>query len=72
MLEIVSVLAAGYCAGRPNGFHWNFEVGPSYVDVRTSNAQVLAGGHKHLTVGNPTINGWITPTFVTGFEVVWP
>jgi hypothetical protein len=63
----------GLRLGRPNGFHWNFEVGPTYLHVATENFQhLVASKTQGLTVGNPTVNGWVTPTFVTGFEVVWP
>jgi hypothetical protein len=66
-------LYGGLRLGAPNGFHWNFEVGPTYAHVATSNFQVVAKGNSSgLTIGNPTANGWIIPTFVTGFTVVWP
>lgn len=64
----------GLRLGKPNGFHWNFEVGPTYMHVATSNFQsVLSNtGASSLVVGNPTVDGWFVPTFMTGFEVVWP
>lgn len=66
-------LYGGLRLGKPNGFHWNFEVGPTYMHVTTDNFQsVLGNKGQGLVVGNPTVNGWVTPTFVTGFEVVWP
>lgn len=66
-------LYGGLRLGRPNGFHWNFEVGPTYMHVNTNNFQsVLSSAPAGLTIGNPTVNGWLVPTFVTGFEVVWP
>lgn len=66
-------LYGGLRLGKPNGFHWNFEVGPTYLHASTDNFQaVLKSGTPGLSVGNPTVNGWVTPTFVTGFEVVWP
>lgn len=66
-------LYGGLRLGKPNGFHWNFELGPTYLHASTNNFQaLLKNGTPGLTVGNPTVNGWVTPTFVTGFEVVWP
>ncbi len=67
-------LYGGLRLGKPNGFHWNFEVGPTYMHINTDNFQaVLKNGNvPGLSVGNPTVNGWLVPTFVTGFEVVWP
>ena len=67
-------LYGGLRLGKPNGFHWNFEVGPTYMHASTNNFQSLlkSSGTSGLTVGNPTVNGWLIPTFVTGFEVVWP
>ena len=62
----------GLRLGRPNGFHWNIEVGPTYMHVASGNFQSVVGNTSGLTVGNPTVNGWIVPTFTTGFEVVWP
>lgn len=61
--------------GKPNGFHWNLEVGPTYMQVNTSGFQDALNSlsaPKGLTIGNPTVTGWVMPTFVTGFEVVWP
>jgi len=66
-------LYGGLRLGKPNGFHWNLEVGPTYMHISTSNFQSVVGSApKTLTLGNPTVNGWLVPTFVTGFEVVWP
>jgi hypothetical protein len=67
-------LYGGLRFGKPNGFHWNFEAGPSYMHVSTANFQSLVSktGTTGLVVGNPTVNGWLVPTFVTGFTVVWP
>lgn len=64
----------GLRLGRPNGFHWNLEIGPSYMHVATNNFQSLVSktGTSGLTLGNPTVNGWVVPTFETGFTVVWP
>lgn len=65
-------LYLGLRLGKPNGFHWNFEGGESYMHVNTSNFQGVVGTPvSGLTLGNPTVNGWI-PSFVTGFTVVWP
>lgn len=67
-------LYGGLRLGKPNGFHWNFEVGPTYMHISTDNFQsaLKSGNVPGLSVGNPTVNGWLIPTFVTGFEVVWP
>lgn len=66
-------LYGGLRLGKPNGFHWNFEAGPTYMHINTNNFQSIFGSNANgLTIGNPTVNGWIVPTFVTGFEVVWP
>jgi hypothetical protein len=64
----------GLRLGRVNGFHWLFEVGPSYIHVNTSNFQAVVASSSNttgLTLGNPSGNAWVTPTFITGFEVVW-
>lgn len=68
-------LYGGIRLGSPNGFHWNFEVGPTYMHITTSNFQSVLNGSSsvgNLTLGNPTVDGWITPTFETGFTVVFP
>lgn len=64
-------LYGGLRFGKPNGFHWNLEVGPSYMHVSTGNFSSVANT-TGVTLGNPTANVWITPTFSTGFEVTWP
>lgn len=66
-------LYGGLRLGRPNGFHWNIEVGPSYMHVATNNFQSLVNktGTSGLMAGNPVVNGWLTPTFETGFTAVW-
>jgi hypothetical protein len=66
-------LYGGLRLGKPNGFHWFFESGPSYIYAATEGFQAFADkkGSKGLTVSNPTVSAWVTPTFVTGFEVVW-
>jgi hypothetical protein len=67
-------LYGGLRLGRPNGFHWNFEAGPTYLHVTTGNFQSVLNnaGVSGLKLGNPTVNGWFTPTFSTGFTVVFP
>lgn len=68
-------LYGGLRLGKPNGFHWNFEAGPTYLHASTSNFQSVvaqSGSSNGLMLGNPTVDGWITPTFMTGFTVVWP
>lgn len=63
----------GLRLGKPNGFHWNFEVGPTYLAAHTGNFQsVLPSDSKGLTVSDPGVHGWVVPTFITGFQVVWP
>jgi hypothetical protein len=64
----------GLRLGRANGFHWNIEVGPTYLSATTRNFQSLVNqtGTSGLVIGDPTVHGWIVPTIVTGFEVVWP
>ena len=62
----------GLRLGKMQNFHWNFEAGPSYMHVATGNFQSVVGAGSGLTVGNPTANVWLLPTFTTGFEVVWP
>lgn len=61
----------GLRLGKPNGFHWNFEAGPTYLNATTGNFQSLFTT-SGVGVGNPKVSGWVAPTFVTGFEVVWP
>lgn len=67
-------LYGGLRFGRPNGFHWNLELGPTYMHVSTGNFQSVLNnaGVSGLKIGNPTVDGWLTPTFETGFTVVWP
>ncbi len=67
-------LYGGIRLGRPNGFHWNFEAGPTYMHVATGNFQSVLNnaGVSGLKIGNPTVDGWFVPTFSTGFTVVWP
>lgn len=63
---------AGVRLGKPNGFNWIIEAGSTYMNIGTSNFQSFASKHsKDLTVSNPTISGWVFPTFITGFSVVW-
>ena len=62
----------GLRLGKASGFHWNVEVGPTYMHVNTSNFASITGANSSLTLGNPTVNGWIFPTFETGFGVVFP
>lgn len=62
-------LYAGIRLGNPNGFHWVFEAGPTYMYARTGNfSQVVGNVEQGLTLGNPTARGWITPTGMTGFQ----
>ena len=65
-------LYGGLRFGKPNGFHWNIEVGPTYLSAQTGNFQSLFTSTSGTSVGNPKVSGWVVPTFVTGFEVVWP
>jgi hypothetical protein len=68
-------LYGGLRLGKPNGFHWNFEAGPTYLHVATSNFQAVVNqvsNSNGLVLGNPTVNGWLVPTAITGFTVVWP
>lgn len=70
-------LYGGLRLGKPNGFHWNFEVGPTYLHVSTKNFQSVLNQVNNsnlngLVLGNPTVDGWFVPTFSTGFTVVWP
>lgn len=64
-------LYGGLRLGTPGGFHWNIEVGPTYMHIATGNFQSILSstGASGLKIGNPTVNGWLVPTFVTGFEV---
>lgn len=62
----------GLRLGKPNGFHWNIEVGPTYMVAHTNNFQNYIGEVKNLTVSDPVVKAWLIPTFVTGFEVVFP
>ncbi len=62
----------GLRLGKPNGFHWNIEVGPTYMHVSTNDFQTVVAnkGAAGLILGNPTVEGWI-PSFITGFTTVW-
>jgi hypothetical protein len=66
-------LYGGLRLGKANGFHWNFEAGPTYLHATTGNFQSVLNNTSTsgLVLGNPTVNGWFTPTFETGFTVVW-
>jgi len=64
-------LYGGLRFGRMNGFHWNIELGPSYLVAQTGNFQSVVGNNNGLKVGNPSANMWITPTFQTGFQITW-
>jgi hypothetical protein len=64
-------LYGGFRFGRAQNFHWLIEAGPSYLSFNSNNFQSVVKSSSVL-VGNPTVTGWVTPTFVTGFEVVWP
>lgn len=57
--------------GNARGFHWNFMAGPTYMHITTGNFQSVLNntGASGLHIGNPTVNGWLVPTFSTGFEV---
>lgn len=69
-------ILGGLRLGKPNSFHWNFEFGASHMDITTGNFQSVVakngGSLGNLVLGNPTASGWIAPSFVTGFGVVWP
>jgi len=64
-------LYGGLRFGSPKGFHWNFLIGPTYMHISTGNFQSVLNntGVSGLKVGNPTVDGWVTPTFETGFEI---
>lgn len=66
-------LYGGLRFGKPNNFHWLLEAGPTYINATSGNFQATVNnnGGQGVTVGNPSVSGWIAPTFVTGFEVVW-
>ena len=67
-------LYGGLRLGKPNKFSWVIEAGPSYMHITTSNFQSLlnkVGSTSNLKVGNPSVDGWLAPTFSTGFQVVW-
>ena len=61
----------GLRLGRSTGFHWNIEAGPTYLAGTTANFQSVIKDTKGLTVGDPSLHGWLVPTLVTGFEVTW-
>lgn len=64
---------AGFRLGKPNKFHWNFEVGPSYIHIASGSFQSMLGKYQSAgtTFGNPSIQGWFLPTFVTGPEILF-
>jgi hypothetical protein len=62
----------GLRLGRPNGFHWSLEAGPSHLNASTGNFQAVTGKSSSVTVGNPTVSGWIFPAVETGFSIVFP
>lgn len=66
-------LYGGFRFGKVNRFHWIFEVGPSYINFNVMQFQnfVRSQFDRTMTAGNPSVNGWVNPTFITGFEIVW-
>jgi hypothetical protein len=61
----------GVRLGKPNGFHWLVEGGPSYIYAWTSGVQdvISKNAGSNLRVSDPTVSGWVMPTFITGFVV---
>ena len=63
----------GLRLGRPNGFNWVIELGPSYLHFNTSNFQsAINNAGSNIIIANPVVNGWVSPSFITGFQVVFP
>lgn len=62
----------GLRLGRPNNFYFFIEGGPSYVAAHTGNFQTVVPSTKGLTVSDPSVSGWLVPTFGLGFTAVWP
>ena len=65
----------GIRLGRATGFNWVFEAGPTYMHATTGNFQSIIPTNvttSNLVIGNPSVSGWAMPTFMTGFQVVWP
>lgn len=67
-------LYGGLRFGNPHGFQWDIEAGPTYIHAMTRNFQsvVSNAGVNGLVLGNPTVNGWVSPTVITGFQLVFP
>jgi len=66
-------LYGGLRLGNPDGFHWFFEAGPTYIHATASNlSSVINNSSSTVTVGPATMTGWFVPTFSMGFSVVWP
>lgn len=60
---------AGLRLGNPLGFHFNVELGPTYIHATTGNFQHAVGTTEPgLTIGNPSARGWFTPTGMIGFQ----
>ncbi len=66
-------ILGGIRLGKPNGFHWNFEIGASHLNISTTNFQSVINNSSltGLTIGNPSASAWLTPAFETGFAIVW-
>ena len=65
-------LYGGLRFGRMNNFHWLVEVGPTYIFANTNNFQSAVGKVGNgISFSDPKVSGWVAPTFLTGFEVVF-
>jgi len=65
-------LLCGMRLGRNSGFHWDFLVGTSWTNISTNGFQsAISSLPPGVSVGNPSGSLQITPTFLTGFSVVW-
>jgi hypothetical protein len=64
-------LYGGLRIGRPDGFRFFLEMGPTYLNANTSNFQSVVGNKSTVIVGNPNVKGWVVPTASMGFSVVW-
>lgn len=67
-------LYGGLRFGRASAFNWVIEMGPSFLHATTDRFQSVLnsnGAPSGLTVANPVVNGMVSPTFLTGFQLVF-
>jgi hypothetical protein len=62
----------GLRLGNAKGFHWDIELGPSWINFNTSNFQSFVNSNNsnnNVKVADPTVSAFASPTFLTGFSI---